>query len=51
MKIGPNGQQLMEGCVSGSPSLTKLMIVKGGGPCGIGIVGIRVIDTNTVPLV
>ena len=41
----------MEVCVSGSPSLSKLMIVNGRGSCGIGIVGIRVIDTNTVPLV
>ena len=37
--------------MSGSPSLSKLMIVNGRGSCGIGIVGIRVIDTNTVPLV
>ena len=37
--------------MSGSPSLSKLMIVNGGGSCGTGIVGIRVIDTNTVPLV
>ena len=46
LKIEPSGQKLMEVCVSGSPSPTKLMIVNGGGPRGIRIVG-----TNTVPLV
>ena len=42
MKIEPSGQKLMEVCVSGSHSPTKLMIVNGGGPRGIRIVGIEV---------